>query len=136
MSKCVNKIIVVGYVGQDPVIKNIGGEENKQCAVFSLATSRRYRSRGEDKEVTDWHNVVIWDRPGTVSYIQKGTKLYIEGRIQYSQLPKTIGGETIQITRSQIVASGDVIILDGGKGRSDGRSGGYDKQEADDEYPF
>lgn len=86
MSGSVNKVIIVGNVGNHPEIRvtQVSGEE---LATFSLATTERWkdRSSGEQKEKTDWHRVVVFS-PGLVrvikEYVNKGTKLYIEGKLQ------------------------------------------------------
>ena len=86
MAGSVNKVIIVGNVGNQPEIRvtQVSGEE---LATFSLATSERWKdkSTGEQKEKTDWHKVVVF-APGLVrvikEYVHKGSKLYIEGKLQ------------------------------------------------------
>ena len=77
----VNKVILLGYVGNDPEMSF--PESGTAIAKFSLATSEH---RGvEGREVTDWHKIVmIGDKARFAeNYIRKGTKLYLEGRIKY-----------------------------------------------------
>ena len=86
MAGSVNKVIIVGNVGNQPEIRvtQVSGEE---LATFSLATSERWKDKntGEQKEKTDWHKVVVF-APGLVrvikEYVHKGSKLYIEGKLQ------------------------------------------------------
>eukprot|EP00919_Chromeraceae_sp_WS-2016_P027886 GHVR01066089.1.p1 GENE.GHVR01066089.1~~GHVR01066089.1.p1 ORF type:complete len:153 (-),score=27.11 GHVR01066089.1:213-671(-) len=86
MSGSVNKVILVGNVGNQPEIRisQTGGNE---IANFSIATSERWKDKnsGEQKEKTDWHRVVIF-APGLVNivknYVKKGSKIYIEGKLQ------------------------------------------------------
>lgn len=77
-----NKILLIGNCGQAPQIRTVG--ENK-VANFTLATTEKYRDRnGEVKENTEWHNIVIWGKLADVAekYVQKGTQLYIEGKLK------------------------------------------------------
>ena len=86
MAGSVNKVIIVGNVGNQPEIRltQVSGEE---LATFSVATSERWKdkSSGEQREKTDWHRVVVFS-PGLVrvvkEYVHKGSKLYIEGKLR------------------------------------------------------
>lgn len=77
----VNKVILLGYVGNDPEMHF--PESGTAIAKFSLATSEH---RGADnREVTDWHKLVVIGEKARIAenYIKKGTKLYVEGRLKY-----------------------------------------------------
>lgn len=77
----VNKVILIGHVGRDPEIWT-NGELTK--ASFSLATSESWTNKqGEKVTQTEWHNIVIWRGLARVvqQYVQKGHKLYLEGKI-------------------------------------------------------
>lgn len=81
----INKVILVGNVGNDPEIKTFG--RDGKVANLSLATSQSWRDRatGEKRERTEWHRIVIWNDNliGIVEqYVHKGDKLYIEGELQ------------------------------------------------------
>jgi single-strand DNA-binding protein len=81
----INKVILVGNVGQDPEIRST--QDGKEIATFSLATSEHWKDKnsGERKEKTEWHRIVIFSQglAGIVkSYVKKGSKLYIEGALQ------------------------------------------------------
>jgi single-strand DNA-binding protein len=85
MSGSVNKVILVGNVGQDPEVRNLpnGGK----VVTLSVATSESWRDKnsGERKERTEWHRVVIFsDGLAKVAeqYVRKGSKLYLEGSLQ------------------------------------------------------
>ncbi|MSO14610.1 single-stranded DNA-binding protein [Rickettsiales endosymbiont of Trichoplax sp. H2] len=86
MAGSINKVIIVGNVGNQPEIRltQASGEE---LATFSVATSERWKdkSTGEQKEKTEWHRVVVFS-PGLVrvvkEYVHKGSKLYIEGKLK------------------------------------------------------
>lgn len=78
-----NKAMLIGNVGKDPQTQmtNTG----RKCVRFSLATSKRYRdANGEQKEQTEWHNIVCWGKIADTFEqlgVKKGTSLYIEGEI-------------------------------------------------------
>ncbi|PVZ84160.1 single-stranded DNA-binding protein [Serratia sp. S1B] len=80
----VNKVILVGYVGQDPEIRYMpnGGA----VANLSLATSDNWRDKttGEQKEKTEWHRVVIYGKLAEIAgeYVHKGAQIYIEGQLK------------------------------------------------------
>ena len=79
-----NKVMLIGNLGKDPEIR-LGQQSGRKCVSFSLATSRRYRdANGEQKEETQWHNVVGWGKVADIFEqlgIRKGTSLYVEGRL-------------------------------------------------------
>lgn len=84
MSRSVNKIILVGNVGQDPDIQETGS--GTKVAHLSLATNRRTSANGEEpKERTDWHRLTLWNRLAqfTEDYVTKGDRVYVEGRLEY-----------------------------------------------------
>lgn len=95
----VNKVILIGYVGQEPNIKHIN---NQVVAEFSLATTSSYKDRsGEKINKTEWHHVVFWGATASVieKYIHKGSHLYVEGSIKYEQYEKD--GEKKYFTKIQ-----------------------------------
>ena len=79
-----NKCMLIGNLGKDPEIR-VNQASGKKVVSFSLATSRRYRdANGEQKEDTQWHNIVGWGKVADVVEqlgIRKGTSLYVEGRL-------------------------------------------------------
>lgn len=82
MAGSVNKVILVGNLGQDPDI--INGSNGKFCTL-SIATSESWRDKetGERKEVTDWHRVKIFNEnlvKFAEDYLRKGHKVYVEGK--------------------------------------------------------
>lgn len=78
-----NRATLIGNIGKDPEIKTL--QNGRKFVSFSLATSKRYRdNNGEQKEETQWHNIVIWGKTAETFEnigIVKGTQLYIEGEI-------------------------------------------------------
>ena len=84
MSRSVNKIILVGNVGQDPDIQVTGN--GTKVAHFSLATNRRTSTNGDDpQEKADWHRLTLWNRLAQLAedYVSKGDRIYVEGRLEY-----------------------------------------------------
>ena len=79
-----NKVMIIGNLGKDPEIR-VNQASGKKVVSFSLATSRRYRdNNGEQKEDTQWHNIVGWGKIADIVEqlgIRKGMSLYVEGRL-------------------------------------------------------
>ena len=83
MAKSVNKVILLGNVGKDPEIKSTPG--GTMIATFGLATSSNQKDpQGNWQERTEWHNLVAFGRTAEIirDYVKKGSKLYVEGRLQ------------------------------------------------------
>jgi single-strand DNA-binding protein len=83
-SRGVNKVILVGNVGNDPEIKNM--PNGNAVANISVATSETWKDKGtgEQQEKTEWHRVVFFNRLAEIvgQYLKKGSKVYLEGRLQ------------------------------------------------------
>ena len=85
MAGSVNKVILIGNLGQDPEAKNLNG--GGMLVNLSIATSETWRdkSSGERKEKTEWHKVVVFaEGPAKFAeqYLKKGMKVYVEGQLQ------------------------------------------------------
>lgn len=84
MARGVNKVILVGNLGQDPEVRYT--QNQKQVANLNLATSEQWADRqtGQRQERTEWHRVVLFDRLAEIAgqYLKKGSKVYIEGKLQ------------------------------------------------------
>ena len=84
MARGINKAILVGNLGADPELRNTAG--GSAVANLSVATSEAWRDKesGETKEQTEWHRVVMFNRLAEIAgeYLRKGSKVYIEGKIQ------------------------------------------------------
>ena len=80
----VNKVILVGNLGQDPDVRYM--PNGNAVANISVATSETWKDKntGEQQERTEWHRVVLFRRLGEIAgeYLKKGSKVYIEGRLQ------------------------------------------------------
>lgn len=83
MTACVNKIILVGYLGKDPEQRFT--QSGRPVTSFTLATSERWKvDDGEREQRTEWFNVVVWNRLAEIckTYLGKGSRVYLEGRLQ------------------------------------------------------
>ena len=84
MAGSVNKVILIGNLGKDPEVRHL--ENGAVVANFSIATSESYNDKntGERREITDWHNIVLWRGLAQVAekYLKKGMKVYIEGKLK------------------------------------------------------
>ena len=119
MPKSVNKVILLGNLGKDPEVKYT--PSGVPVAKFSLATNERYKDKGgEWQDRTEWHNIVAWQRLAEIvgEYVKKGSKIYIEGRLQTSSWEDKQSGE--KKYRTEIIAS-DLVLL---SGRGEGGGGG------------
>jgi single-strand DNA-binding protein len=137
----VNKAILLGHVGRDPELRSLpsGGA----VANFSLATSRRWKDKsGEKQEQTEWHQIVAFGRTAEVvgQYVHKGSKLYVEGRIQTRSWDDKQSGE--KKYRTEIVADNVTFLGDPTgeraetqEGASGTYGGGYGGED-DSDIPF
>ena len=78
-----NKVIIIGNVGNDPDVRYLDG--GSVVAKFSVATNERYTTRsGEQVESTEWFRVEVWnDQAKTIEkYVRKGQQIYVEGRLR------------------------------------------------------
>ena len=128
MAKSVNKVILVGNLGKDPEVKFT--PSGMQVAKFSIATNEGYKDKsGQWQERTEWHNIVAWARLAEIigEYVKKGSKVYIEGRLQTSSWDDKETGQ--KKYKTEIVAN--ELVLLGGRGEgSEGGGGGYSRGAA------
>jgi single-strand DNA-binding protein len=126
MAKSVNKVILVGNLGKDPEVKYT--PSGTAVAKFSLATNEGYKDKaGQWQERTEWHNIVAWQRLAEIvgEYVKKGSKVYIEGRLQTSSWDDKETGQ--KKYKTEIVAN-DLVLLSGrGEGDAEGGSRGYSR---------
>jgi len=109
MPKSINKVILVGNVGADPEVKYT--PSGVPVGKFSLATNERFKNKsGEWQDRTEWHNIVAWQRLAEIvgEYVSKGSKVYIEGKLQTSSWEDRRSGE--KKYRTEIVAR-DLVLL-------------------------
>jgi len=124
VSRSLNKVMLIGNVGSDPEIRAVGS--GSRVAQFNLATG--YRKK-DGNEVTHWHRIVVWERAGAGGgdpfsvvdrFVKKGTKLYVEGEIEYRSYEDK-DGVTKYVTE---IRPREVLLLDGPGGGGGG--GGFE----------
>lgn len=133
-SRGVNKVILVGNLGQDPEVRYMpnGGA----VANITLATSETWRDKqtGEQKEKTEWHRVVLFGKLAEVAgeYLRKGSQVYIEGALQTRKWTDQAGVE--KYTTEIVVNVGGTMQMLGGRqgggapmggGQAQGQQGGW-----------
>jgi single-strand DNA-binding protein len=82
----INKVILIGNAGKDPELKNL--QDGTPVAKLTVATSETYRLKdGHSSTITEWHPVILWRGLATLAsqYIQKGSHVYIEGKLRHRQ---------------------------------------------------
>jgi single-strand DNA-binding protein len=84
MARGVNKVILVGNLGQDPESRTTPGGTTVTNVRIATTESWTDKQSGEKKEQTEWHTVVMWNKLGEIAaeYLRKGSQVYIEGRLQ------------------------------------------------------
>ena len=109
----INKVILVGNLGRDPEVRYTA--DNNAIANVSIATTDRYKDKatGEQKEITEWHRVVFFNRLGEIAaeYLKKGSQVYIEGKLRTRKWTDKDGAEKYS---TEIIA--DQLQMLGGRG--------------------
>ncbi|MCG7389454.1 MULTISPECIES: single-stranded DNA-binding protein SSB1 [Pantoea] len=122
-SRGVNKVILVGNLGQDPEVRYMpnGGA----VANITLATSESWRDKqtGENKEITEWHRVVLFGKLAEVAgeYLRKGSQVYIEGQLRTRKWQDQ-GGQD-RYTTEVVVNVGGTMQMLGGRQQGAGAGG-------------
>jgi len=117
MRKSVNKVILIGNLGKDPEVKYT--PSGTPVAKLTLATNERFKDKAGDwQDRTEWHNVVVWQRLAEIAgeYLKKGSKVYIEGRLQTRSWDDKQTNQKKYMT--EVVAQ-DLVLL-GGRGEGGG----------------
>jgi single-strand DNA-binding protein len=135
----VNRIVLIGRLGIEPEMSYL--PSGTAITKFTLAVNRRQRSKegGERQEETDWFHIVAWEKLAEIcnNYLHKGSKVFIEGRMQSRKYTDKNGVERISW---EVIAS-DMQMLDP-KGSTPARSGAAEGGYADageqssDDIPF
>lgn len=133
MAKSVNKVILLGNVGKDPEIRSTPG--GTMVANFTLATSDRQKDpQGNWQDRTEWHNLVAFGRTAEIirDYVKKGSKLFVEGRIQTRSWDDKESGQ--KRYRTEIIIN-DLSLLSGREEGAGGYSRGNQGQANYDQRP-
>ena len=140
MAGTLNKVTLIGHAGKDPEMRTVPNT-NKEVATFSLATSDSWKDKqtGEYKSKTEWHSIVVWNEHlvGVVKRsIKKGTRLYIEGALNYRKWQDKNGVDRISAEVVLQAFSGSIVLLDR---RNDSESSNEEQMPDstfEDEIPF
>ncbi|MFK7876941.1 MAG: single-stranded DNA-binding protein [Paracoccaceae bacterium] len=131
MAGSVNKVILVGNLGNDPDVRTF--QNGGKVCNLSVATSERWkdRSSGEQKERTEWHRVAIFSEPLVriaEQYLRKGSKVYLEGQIETRKWQDQSGQDRYSTEVVLRPYRGELTLLDsrneGGGGYGGGGGGG------------
>jgi single-strand DNA-binding protein len=131
MARGINKVIIVGNIGQDPEVKYMpsGGAVTN----VSIATSETWKDKntGQPQERTEWHRVVFFNRLGEIAgeYLKKGSKVYVEGSLRTRKWQAQDGTDRYT---TEIVAS-EMQMLDG-RGDNQGGAGQGGNYNQDQQY--
>lgn len=130
-----NKVQLIGHLGRDPEQRQT--KDGNAVTTLSLATSERWKdSAGQRQERTEWHRIVLFKRSAEVAgqYLTKGSRVYLEGRLQTRQWQDQAGQER---STTEIIAERMTML--GNKGTTNGAASGSAPNDAapfDDELPF
>ena len=141
--KGINKAMIIGTVGRDLEVRHTSG--GTAVVNMSVATSESWRDKqtGEKKDNTEWHNVTMFGKLAEIAgqYLTKGSKVYIEGRLQTRKWQDKEGNDRYT---TEIVAS-DMQMLGGRESRGEGKAwgsehagskGGAPADDFEDDVPF
>lgn len=130
MSRTLNKVMLIGNVGKEPVLKETPG--GIPVTSFRMATSESWKDKeGNLKEHTDWHTIVAWRGLAKIisQLVTKGTRIYVEGRLQTRNYEDSDGNKRQVV---EILAD-NMLILDEKK---TGRSRESDEDNFDFDFEF
>lgn len=120
-SRGVNKVIIVGRLGQDPEVRY--APSGAAFANMTVATSEQWRDKqtGEQKEQTEWHRVVLSGKLAEIAgeYLRKGSEVYLEGKLRTRKWTDQSGVE--KYTTEVLVGVGGTLQMLGGKREADGQ---------------
>lgn len=125
-SRGVNKVILVGNLGKDPEVRYM--PNGNAVANFTVATSESWKDQqGQPQERTEWHNIVMYRRLAEIAgeYLKKGSKVYIEGKLQTSKWQDQSTGQDRYKTE---INANEMQMLDS-RGQGGGQQGGYGQQQ-------
>ena len=118
-SKSVNRVTLLGRLGKDAETKFT--PSGISISKFTLATNRSTKDQatGEWKELTDWHNIVVWKTEHVANFLLKGKQVYVEGRLETRSYEDKEGQKKYF---TEVVCDAQNLVLLGGRG--EGGSGG------------
>lgn len=131
MAGSVNKVILIGNLGQDPEVRQFGN--GGQVCNLRIATSETWKDKqsGERRERTQWHSVAIFSEPlvrVAQSYLKKGSKVYIEGQLETRKWQDQNGQDRYTTEVVLRPYRSELTMLDGRSGGGDSMGGGFGQQ--------
>jgi single-strand DNA-binding protein len=133
MARGVNKVILIGNVGQDPETRYM--PNGKAVTNLRLATSESWKDKqtGEQREQTEWHSIVMYDRLAEIAaeYLKKGSQVYIEGKLRTRKWQDKEGRDRYTTE----INANEMQMLGGRPGGSGGGGGGGDYSRGGSEAP-
>jgi single-strand DNA-binding protein len=129
MARGINKVILIGNLGQDPETRTTPGGTTVTNIRIATSESWTDKASGEKKEQTEWHTVVMWNRLGEIAaeYLRKGSQVYIEGRLQTRKWQDKQGNDRYT---TEVVASEMQMLGGRGGGGSGAAQETRDTREA------
>ena len=128
MARGINKVILIGHLGQDPEVRAL--PSGSSIANLRIATTESWKDKqsGEFKEQTEWHTVVLFGRTAEVAaeYLKKGSQVFIEGRLRTRKWQDKTGNDRY----STEIVGNDMQML-GGRGQGGGAGGAEGGRAAD-----
>jgi single-strand DNA-binding protein len=125
-----NKVMIIGRLTRDPELRSL--PSGKSVATMGVATGRAWTdANGQKQKQTEFHNVVMWGKLGEIAsqYLHKGSKLYVEGRLQTRDWNAQDGSKR---SRTEVVAE-NMIMLDARAAGTSVSSGGFEPASAPSE---
>jgi single-strand DNA-binding protein len=126
MARSVNKVTLLGNVGKDPEIRS--SASGIMVANLTLATSDRFQDQqGNWQDRTEWHTLVAFKRTAEIvrDYVKKGSKLYIEGKLQTRSWDDKESGA--KKYRTEIIVNELVLLSSREEGSGGASAGGYSR---------
>jgi len=129
----INKVILIGNLGADPELRYT--QSGTAVATLNIATSRKWKDKdGNQQDETEWHRVIVWAQSAEFcgNYLSKGSKVYVEGRLQTRKWQDQSGNDkyTTEIV-SNLLQNLTPRASEGGSG-----GGGYEEPPMPQEQPF
>jgi single-strand DNA-binding protein len=130
MSRGLNKLMVIGYLGRDPEMRYT--PSGKPVTTFSVATSRTWHSSdGERHEATEWFNIVAWGGLAEIcnQHLRKGMQVYVEGRLQTRRWEDAEGNKhfTTELVAKEMIMLGE---------KKETLRMSFDQDEEEGDFPF
>ena len=130
----INKAIIIGNLGSDPEIRYT--QSGTQVATFNVATTERWKGQdGQMQESTEWHKIVAWKRLAEIcgEYLHKGSKVYIEGKIQTRKWQDQNGND--KYTTEIVAREMKMLSPRGGEGSEGSGGSGGGGGQYDNSFP-